>query len=86
MIEVLSPEDAKMLHVAIDAIVDAVTTIIEALKKALEVVVKTINNFYDVIGKAVSPKYFHLAYHTKTKRARKKNQKRLWCEINRLLR
>jgi len=86
MIEVLSPEDAEMLHVAIDAMVDAIDTIFEALKKALDVAVKAISKLYDAISKAVSPKYFNLAYHAKTKRARKKNQKRLWCEINRLLR
>lgn len=71
---------AEAVQVLCNVIADILNPIIEAAKIAVE----TFNGvWWDFMREVANPKIYHLAFHAKTQRARKKNRKRLQLEFQR---
>lgn len=77
----LKPEEAIVATIQslCDVIADILNPIIEATKIALE----AFNGVWEDFMRTLNPKVQHLALHAKTKRARKKNRKRMQLEFER---
>jgi len=75
----LTPEQVEAIQAVIDIIADILNPIIEAVKIAID----CINGIWEDFMRTLNPKVQHLAIHAKSKRARKKNRKRMWLEFQR---
>lgn len=70
----VSDEVRERLKVAIDAIIEVVKRVVEAIKAVLHTFWKSLRDFL----KRTNPKLFHLAYYHPKVRVRKKNFVRLF--------
>lgn len=75
----LTPEQVEAIQAVIDIIADILNPIIDAVKIAID----CINGIWEGFMRTLNPKVQHLAIHAKSKRARKKNRKRMWLEFQR---
>lgn len=84
--ELIDPEGAEKLHAATARLIEVAAEMVEVIGKALKRAFKIIFDFFLSIGKTILPKSYYLAHHARKQRVRKKHRRRLWCEINRILR
>lgn len=84
--ELIGPDAAEKLHEAAEKLIDAATAFATAIIEAVKRAAKVVNDLFLSLFKAALPKVYHLACHARKQRTRKKDRRRLWCEINRLLR
>lgn len=80
--------DQETVDKAVEAIQKLAEFIVDAWNKVVEVVKNILNEFWGALMefmKQVNPKIYHLAYHHKKYRVRKKNKKRLFLLFRRWL-
>ena len=80
--------DQETIDKAVEAIQKLAEVIVDVWNKIIEVIKNVLSAFWEALRefmKQVNPKLYHLAYHHKKHRVRKKNKKRLFLLFRRWL-
>jgi len=78
----MNEQQSQALSEALEKAVEVIKAVWEAVKELVAELVKRLSRFWDwLISQYSNPRIVRLAFHSKKKRVRKKNRKRMYAEF-----